>query len=147
MFECALIGTLGGDAEVKMSKAGKPYFSANLATGNGDQTTWVRVSVFGDRAVELAPTLKKEMQLYVTGRLTLDKWTGRDGHERTGISVAAGHIEPCEIGRQRQRRLGFVPSRWISALLAAVAGARDDSRRAVSQNPLAPAITAVAQCS
>jgi single-stranded DNA-binding protein len=47
--------------------------------------------------------LKKGMQIYVTGRLSLDKWTGRDGHERTGISVAAGHIEPCEIGKQRQR--------------------------------------------
>jgi single-strand DNA-binding protein len=103
MFECALIGTLGGDAEVKTSKAGKPYFRVNLATGNGEQTTWVGVSVFGDRATELAPTLKKGMQLYVTGRLTLDKWTGRDGHERTGISVAAGHIEPCEIGKQKQR--------------------------------------------
>ena len=40
--------------------------------------------------LELAPTLKKGMQLYVTGRLTLDKWGSR-------------HIEPCEIGRQRQR--------------------------------------------
>jgi single stranded DNA-binding protein len=103
MFECALIGTLAADAEVKMSKAGKPYFRVNLATGNGEQTTWVGVTVFGDRAAELAPTLKKGMQLYVTGRLSLDKWTGRDGHERTGISVAAGHIEPCEIGKQRQR--------------------------------------------
>jgi single-strand DNA-binding protein len=110
MFEVALTGRLGGDAELRTSKSGKPFFGVNVATGSGEQTTWVRVSVFGDRAAELAPALKKGSSVYVEGRFAVDKWVGKDGAERTGFSVAAAKIELCEIGRQRSKKRESKPA-------------------------------------
>jgi single-strand DNA-binding protein len=104
VFKVALTGRLGGDAELRTSKAGKPFLSLNVATGSGEQTTWVRTTVFGDRAIELASALKKGSSVYVTGRFQIDKWIGRDGAERTGFSVVAGEVQLCEIGRQRSRK-------------------------------------------
>lgn len=104
MFEVALTGRLGNDAELRTSKAGKPFLGVNVATGSGEQTTWVRATVFGDRAAALAPALKKGASVYVEGRFAVDKWIGKDGAERTGFSVVASKIELCEIGRQRSRK-------------------------------------------
>jgi single-stranded DNA-binding protein len=37
--------------------------------------------------------LRKGTEVYCEGRLKLDSWTGRDGRERTGLSVAAAKVE------------------------------------------------------
>jgi single-stranded DNA-binding protein len=62
----------------------------------------VRVAVFGALATRLYPELKKGTEVYCEGRLKLDSWTGKDGRERTGLSVAAAKV--LVLGR-----IGFDP--------------------------------------
>jgi hypothetical protein len=38
MIECAFLGTLSRDAEVKVSKAGKEYLSMNMRVSDGDDS-------------------------------------------------------------------------------------------------------------
>ena len=104
MFEVALIGTLGRDAEAKTSAAGKAYIRANIAIGNGDVTEWVNVAAFGSDPAGTSQ-LTKGAKVYVEGRLTVERWTGKDGAPRVGLSVAAWKLEPLgQIGKRRQRK-------------------------------------------
>jgi single-strand DNA-binding protein len=103
-IQCALTGKLARDAELKTSKAGKPWLSFHVAVDEASEeaTTWVRVAVFGQLATRLHPELKKSTEVYCEGRLRLDSWTGKDGRERSGLSVAASRVEV--LGR-----IGFDP--------------------------------------
>jgi single-strand DNA-binding protein len=70
-----------------------------------EATTWVRVVVFGEWATELHPVLKKGAEVYVEGKLRLESWAGKDGRERTGLSVAGSRVEVLgRIGFDSQSR-------------------------------------------
>jgi single-strand DNA-binding protein len=95
-IQCTFTGKCGQDAELKTSKSGKPWLSVSVVVdmeASEEATTWVRVAVFGQLATRLYPELKKGTEVYCEGRLRLDSWTGRDGRERTGLSVAAAKVE------------------------------------------------------
>jgi single-strand DNA-binding protein len=94
-IQCAFTGKLGQDAELKTSKSGKPWLSFHVAVDEASEeaTTWIRVAAFGQLATELHPGLKKGTEVYIEGRLRLDSWTGKDGRERSGLSVAAAKVE------------------------------------------------------
>lgn len=95
-IQCALTGKLHQDVELKTSKTGKPYLTFSVAIdmeASEEATTWARVVVFGGLATELHPALRKGAEVYVEGKLRLESWTGRDGRERTGLSVAAARVE------------------------------------------------------
>jgi single-strand DNA-binding protein len=72
------------------------------AEGEAEGATWARVVVFGGLATERHPTLQKGAEVYVEGKLRLESWTGKDGRERSGLSVAAAKVEV--LGR-----IGFDP--------------------------------------
>jgi single-stranded DNA-binding protein len=60
--------------------------------------------VFG-KAAEAAAELRKGDRIYCEGTLKLDSWTGRDGAERHGLSVASFKCERThQIGRKRPKR-------------------------------------------
>jgi single-strand DNA-binding protein len=104
-IQCAFTGTLGQDAELKTSKSGKSWLSVSVAVdmeASEEATTWVRVAVFGQLATRLHPELRKGTEVYCEGRLKFDSWTGRDGRERSGLSVAGSRVEV--LGR-----IGFDP--------------------------------------
>jgi single-strand DNA-binding protein len=101
----AFTGKLGQDAELKTSKAGKPWLSLHMAVDEAleEAITWVRVVMFGEWATELHPELKKGAEVYCEGRLRLEFWTGRDGRERSGLSVTVAKL--VVLGR-----IGFDPT-------------------------------------
>jgi len=108
---CAFEGTLGGDAELRRTSAGKMVCNCSVAVsenrpgGDGAETTWLRVSVWEEQAEALAPRLKKGTSVYVEGRVKLTTWTGQDGTERHGLNVSAWKVEPLgQIGRRAPRR-------------------------------------------
>ena len=78
-----IIGNLGGDCEVRYTQAGKPVgtFSVAITSGWGDnkKTTWVRCTLFGDRAEKLSPYIKKGDRIGVCGELELQEWEGQQG--------------------------------------------------------------------
>jgi single-strand DNA-binding protein len=100
-IECAFYGFLARDADARTSQAGKPWVRLSIGVGKDDAVQWVQVAVFG-KAVEKAAELKKSDHCYIEGTIKLDRWTGNDGIERHGLSVAAFKCEPTHrIGRNK----------------------------------------------
>ncbi|MGI8425195.1 MAG: single-stranded DNA-binding protein [Actinomycetota bacterium] len=107
-IHAALEGRLGQDVELRRSESGKDWARLSVGVGEGDHVTWVSVSVFEEKARALEG-LVKGTEVYAEGRLSLNAWTGRDGAERTGLSVVAWRIEVLgqiggRPGRAKARR-------------------------------------------
>src|SRR5262245_45928364 len=102
-IDCAFHGFLAADADARTSQAGKTWVRLRVGVGR-DDTQWVSVACFG-KAAETAAALKKGDRVYVEGTIKLDTWTGNDGTERHGLSVASFKIEKThQIGRNRPKR-------------------------------------------
>ncbi|HEU0196175.1 MAG TPA: single-stranded DNA-binding protein [Nevskiaceae bacterium] len=91
-----VIGHLGADADVRFTGAGTAITTLSIATtdrykdktGNQqERTEWFRVKLFGRLAESIGPIAKKGRQVYVDGRLHTDKYTDKDGQERTSVEV------------------------------------------------------------
>jgi single-strand DNA-binding protein len=100
-IEVALFGTLGRDAEPKTSKTGKSYLRLNVASSEGETTTWVSAMVFDERAIAAVDKLVKGARVYLEGRLSLREWTTNDGTTRTGLSILSWHCRLAQIGRAK----------------------------------------------
>jgi|SRR6516162_6826480 single-strand DNA-binding protein len=104
MIDCAFYGFCATDADARVSQAGKPWVRLRVGVGKDEDVQWLSVAVFG-KAAEAAAELKKRDRVYVEGTLKLDKWTGQDGVERYGLSVASFKCERThQIGRNRPKR-------------------------------------------
>ena len=103
-IHAAFTGRIGKDAEIRTTRAGKPWAAFPVAVDTDVDseagTAWVRVALFGDTVGALAPRLTKAAQVYVEGRLTLRSWTDADGKARAGLSVAASLVQPMGVGRR-----------------------------------------------
>jgi single-strand DNA-binding protein len=71
-----LIGNLGRDPEMRYTPDGKPVTSFSLATSRRfkgkEETTWFRVTVWGDQAETCNQYLHKGSKVLVEGRLYPD---------------------------------------------------------------------------
>jgi single-strand DNA-binding protein len=104
-IDCAFYGFLAADADPRISQAGKRWTRLRVGVGREKAAIqWVSVSVFG-KAAETAAALKKSNRCYIEGQIKLDSWTGNDGIERQGLSVAAHKCERTHnIGRDKPKR-------------------------------------------
>jgi single-stranded DNA-binding protein len=103
-IQAAFFGSLGRDAELKTSKAGKSYIKLNCRCGDGESAVWVNVLAFVDGAEELASKLVKGAPVYCEGSIRLDEWTAQDGTKRAGLSAMAWRLELPAIGKNRPPR-------------------------------------------
>jgi single-strand DNA-binding protein len=104
-ISAAFTGRLGKDAELRVTRDGKPWESFNLAVDTTKDseagTAWVRVAFFADTVGALAPRLVKGAQVFCEGRLSLRPWKHADGRERIGLNLATGLVQPMgQIGRR-----------------------------------------------
>jgi len=103
----SLIGNLGGDPEMRTLQDGTQVTNFSMATNrkwtsNGEkkeETTWWRVSVFGNQAEPCNKYLKKGRLVAVEGRITPDQNTGaprlytrQDGTVGTSFEVRAHNV-------------------------------------------------------
>jgi single-strand DNA-binding protein len=106
-IEPAFIGKLGRDPELKRVKDNTmAVLNMSVVVGGnrdkGEEGQWLKVTVFRERVEELSTQLKKGDEVYVEGNLKLDAWTGKEGEQRNGLSVAANKCEPlAKIGRNK----------------------------------------------
>jgi single-stranded DNA-binding protein len=103
-IDVAFFGFLASDADSRISQAGKPWVRLRVGVGRDEAVQWLNVAVFGE-AAKAAAELKKRDRIYCEGTLKLDTWTGQDGAERHGLSVASFKCEATHrIGRNRPKR-------------------------------------------
>jgi single-stranded DNA-binding protein len=91
-INCSFYGFLAADAERRTSATGRSWVRLRVGVGKAEAVQWIRITVL-NKAVEAAAMLKRGERIHVEGRLTLDKWQGKDGADRYGLSVVASKIE------------------------------------------------------
>jgi single-strand DNA-binding protein len=129
MLKAQIIGNIGSDPELRYSASGAPFLRFDVAS-NGrtrtpagdwkDETTWVRVTIFGQRAESLSRHLTRGVRVYVDGRLETRPWIDRSNEPRAGLELLADAVE---FAGRRQPDDGNAPVR------ASVADERRDQRR------------------
>lgn len=95
-----LIGALGGDPEVKTTRADEPIARMRVATNRRvqrdgrweDETEWHTVVAFGKSADFAGKYLKKGRQVYVEGRLKTSTWVDKHQVERQATSIVVETI-------------------------------------------------------
>ena len=98
-----IIGNLGRDPEMRYTADGKPVTSFSVATSRKyrdiSETTWFRVSVWGNQAESCNQYLQKGSKVLVEGRLSPDLSTGgpkvyqkKDGSFGAGYEINADTV-------------------------------------------------------
>lgn len=101
-----IIGSLTGDPEIRFAQDGKAVANFTIANNprNYDRNSsqwvegeplFVRASVWGDYAQNVADTLTKGMRVIAYGRLRSQTWTDRQGAKRSDLRLEIEDIGPC----------------------------------------------------
>ncbi len=91
-------GTLGRDAEVRVTPSGQSVLNFtvanNIGFGERQQTLWLRVALWGKRAEgSLQNYLKKGQQVFVSGELTQREFQANDGTTKTSLEINATIVD------------------------------------------------------
>lgn len=92
-----IIGNLGKDPEIRYTAQGKAVTEFSVAVNrkgrDGDETTWFRVSCWGQLAETTNQYLKKGRQVMVIGdQLKASAWVGSDGEARATLELTARDV-------------------------------------------------------
>lgn len=99
-------GRLTRDPEMRNTQAGAQFAAFNVAVDGdrqGDEATFYRVSVFGNRAGWAMQYLSKGKPVMVTGRLRASQYQGQDGQQRTSLEVMANSVDFTISDRSAQQ--------------------------------------------
>ena len=97
-----LIGHIGQPLEVKTARNGMVFARTSVATNSQykdqqgklqEQPQWHRIVFFGKLAEIASQYLDKGTQVYVEGEIRYDKYTGKDGVERTATEIIANQMQ------------------------------------------------------
>ena len=88
-----VMGNIGKDAEVRMTKTGTALTTFSVAFtsgwGENEKTSWVRCTMFGKKGTGepngLTPYLLKGQVVAVSGEITLEEWTGTNGNTNKSL--------------------------------------------------------------
>jgi single-stranded DNA-binding protein len=111
-IECALVGRLARDVEIRTSQSGRPWARATVGVGSGDSTTWLNIALFGALCTDdLVGQLKKGTSVYIEGRdLGIDRYTTQSGEERVGLNAIATKVEVLGLIGRNKPPEGFDPA-------------------------------------
>ena len=118
-----LVGTLGRDAEVKVTPSGKKCASFSIACnerftdkqGNKqEKTEWVNIVAWNRLAEIVEQYTSKGSQIYVEGKLTTRSWDDQQGQKKYRTEIVASSIKLLggRSGNQSQQNddYGQVPA-------------------------------------
>lgn len=107
MNVCTFSGRLTRDCEVRTTLSGTTISSFSIAVDGGfgehKRTDFINCKFF--KREGLGPHLTKGKPVIVSGELQTDKWTGKDGVERTGFSIICRDID-FQVGDKRDGQGG-----------------------------------------
>lgn len=98
-----IMGNLGADPETRFTPSGQKVVNLRLASNSKkqgkDETTWWRVTIFGDRFDKMLTYLKKGSSVIVSGEMSTDLWTDKEGRQHIQHNVIADSIKFSPFGR------------------------------------------------
>ena len=104
----ALTGRLGADADLRYTAQGRALATFSVAVDDDKaeqgKAEWVRATVWGEDAEELAPRLVKGVRVYLEGRVRLDQWQAQDGQQRSTLKLSAWVCQPMGLSFLRARQ-------------------------------------------
>jgi len=94
-----LVGNLGRDPEVRLTKDNKKIVNMSIATSESwkdrttgerrEKTEWHRVVIFSEGLANIAEKyLRKGSTVYIEGQLQTRKWQDKDGQDRYTTEIA-----------------------------------------------------------
>jgi single-strand DNA-binding protein len=107
-----IIGRIGNEPELKFFQSGTCKLELSIAVNkpgakrdDGQKPDWFKAELWGDEAQSAADTLHKGGLVDVTGRVSTDTWTTRDGEIRTDLvmkveqwaAVTSGQPAPAPV--------------------------------------------------
>ncbi len=114
-----LIGNLGRDLEMRYLPSGEAVATFSVATteqwkdkqgGKQERTDWHRVEFIGRTAEVCGEYLKKGAPVYIEGRIQYDKWTDKDGVEKTMTKIRGDRMQMLGGKSDGERRSQPEPS-------------------------------------
>ena len=96
--QCSFIGRLGKDPEeLKVTSEGKPYVQFSLAVDQAkDQTMWLQVTAWEKHAEAVEKYARKGTQVFVQGKLQINKFKDKQQIERTLVEISASNVQLLE---------------------------------------------------
>ena len=94
MNTCIIIGNLTAKPELRTTTSGKDVASFTVAVnGYGDKVDYFRVSAFGKLAENCARYLDKGRKVSVSGSVSVNSYTSRDGSAKASLELLASSVE------------------------------------------------------
>lgn len=98
-----LVGTLGGDPELRFTAAGLAIATFSIATNESwkdketgekrERVEWHRIKIFGRLGEIAGEYLKKGSRVYVEGKHRTEKYTDKEGIERFSAEIHAYDLQ------------------------------------------------------
>ncbi len=97
-----IIGNLGRGPEMRYLPSGEAVASFSIATteqwkdksgAKQERTDWHRIEFIGKVAEVCGEYLKKGSQVYIEGRIQYDKWTDKEGVEKTLTKIKGDRMQ------------------------------------------------------
>lgn len=88
-----MIGNLGRRPDMRTTAEGKAVASFSVAVNDRDAVSFFDVTVFGKTADLCQQYLDKGSLVMVTGNPRIEKYTGRDGAEKTALKIYANSVQ------------------------------------------------------
>ncbi|MDB2613946.1 single-stranded DNA-binding protein [Chlamydiales bacterium] len=115
-----VIGNLGKDPEVRYTPSGQKVTNLTIASnskrGGKEETTWYRITIWGDRFDKMISFLKKGSLIMVVGELHKPEiFTGRDGQSQISLEVTAEMLRflPSRVDKQGQGESASAPNKGM----------------------------------
>lgn len=89
----SLLGNLGKDPELRTTATGVKVCDFSMATTQNKETTWFRVTLWRGLAEIGAKFLKKGSQVYISGSLSVEEWTDKEGVKQFSLKVTADDLQ------------------------------------------------------
>lgn len=88
-----IAGIVGKDAEMRYMNDGTAIAGFSLADSQGkDKTVWWNCNLFGKRAEALGQYILKGTKVTVSGQVTEESWTDKNGQERKTMKVRVNDV-------------------------------------------------------
>lgn len=95
---CVITGNLGSDPQVYFTPDGVPVTSFNIAfQSSKKKTCWIKIVTFRTLAEVCAKYLKKGNRIAVSGVLDEQKYSDKDGQNRSHFQIIGGTVEFIKV--------------------------------------------------